>query len=130
MHPLPATFLRLHSRANEVAGPFFDVGFSVGEASEFPKARNMAYCHHDDETRNLTIVVAPKMLRANIDRIEGVLRHEFGHALLFFSGHFKHGERDADALAEQVFGLPIYYDRETVQTIRGGTRPRPAYLGL
>lgn len=130
MHHVPATFLRLHSYAREVAGPFFEVGLSVGDPSEFPKRRNMAYCHHDDATGDMHIVVAPKMFKADADRVEGVLRHEFGHALLFFWGHQTHGEREADAIAEQVFGLPIYYDRETVQTIRGGTRPRPAHLGL
>lgn len=130
MHPVSATFLRLHSRASAVAGPFFEVCLSVGKKSEFPKARNMAYCHHDEESRHLTIVVAPKLFQGDAERIEGVLRHEFGHALLFFWGYPDHGERDADNVAEHVFELPIYYDRETVQTIRGGTRPRPAHLGL
>lgn len=129
MHVLPVTFLRLHSRASEVAGPFFEVCLSVGDASEFPRRRNMAYCT-GNARKDLSIIVAPKMFDADLSRIEGVLRHEFGHALLFFWGNAEHGERDADAVAEQVFGLPIYYDRETVQTIRGGSRPRPAHLGL
>jgi len=123
-------FLRLHARASELAGPYFDVALAVGDPSEFPMARNMAYCHHEEESGDLTIVVAPKLARGSRERIEGVLRHEFGHALLFFWGYPDHGERDADNLAENVFGDPIYYDRATVQTLRGGTRPRPAYLGL
>jgi predicted SprT family Zn-dependent metalloprotease len=113
-----------------MAGPFFEVCLSVGDASEFPKPRNMAYTNHDDDTGDMLIVVAPKLLHGDHERIEGVLRHEFGHALLFFWGQDSHGERDADTVAERVFGAPIYYDRETVQTLRGGTRPRPSYLGL
>ena len=130
MHPLQHSFLQLHARASELAGPYFDVDLHVGEPGEFPKRRNMAYCHHDDRTGLLTVVVAPKLLNGPLDRIEGVLRHEFGHALHFFWGYPNHGERDADTLAENVFGAPIYYDRDTVQTIRGGVRPRPAHLGL
>lgn len=113
-----------------MAGPFFEVTLSVGKASEFPKPRNMAYTYHDDVTGDMLMVVAPKLLRGRRERIEGVLRHEFGHALLFFWGQGSHGERDADHVAENIFGAPIYYDDETVQTLRVGTRPRPAYLGL
>jgi len=123
-------FLRLHARASDMAGPYFCVDLAVGHPDEFPKRRNMAYCYRDDDSGDMTIVVAPKLVDGRIDRIEGVLRHEFGHALLFFWGYPEHGERDADNLAENVFGGPIYYDRETVQTIRSGTRPRPAHLGL
>lgn len=122
-------FTNLHKRASALVGPMFSVGFSVGEVGDFPKARNMAYCTRDDDTGELTIVVAPKLLLGDTPRVEGVLRHEFGHALLFFWGHLDHGERDADNVAEQVFGDPIFYDRETVQTLCEGLRPRPAYLG-
>ena len=128
--PILSCFLRLHARATELAGPHFEVTLAEGESSEFPMPRNMAYCHRDDDSGALTIVVAPKLVRGSKDRIEGVLRHEFGHALLFYWGYPEHGERDADSLAENVFGDPIYYDRETVQTTRSGTRPRPAHLGL
>lgn len=89
----------------------------------------MAYCSQDDDTGEMKIVVAPKLVRANADRIEAVLRHEFGHALLLFHGT-KHGEREADRLAEQVFGDPIFYDHIAVQTLRGGTRPRPTSIGV
>lgn len=132
MHPYPVSdiFHRLYNRASEVAGPYFEVCLSTGEASEFPLERNMAYCHRDDKTGELDIVVAPKLLDGDKARIEGVLRHEFGHALLFYFGHRDHSERDADGVAEQVFGRPIYYDHDTVQTLRAGLRPRPAYLGL
>jgi len=128
--PVLSCFLRLHARASELAGPHFEVTLAEGEPHEFPALRNMAYCHRDDGSGELTVVVAPRLVTGNLDRIEGVLRHEFGHALLFFWGYPQHGERDADSLAENVFGDPVYYDRETVQTIRGGTRPRPAHLGL
>lgn len=123
------SFRRLHAVSARAAGRSFEVALQEGEPWEFPEARNMAYCSQDDNTGDMKIVVAPKLVRANSDRIEGVLRHEFGHALLLFSGH-KHGERDADLLAEKVFGDPIFYDRIAVQTLRGGIRPRPASLGV
>lgn len=123
------TFTHLHLRASDMVGSLFSVRLAVGKEKDFPEARNMAYCSRDDDTGALEIVVAPKLLKGDADRIGGVLRHEFGHALLFFWGRLRHGERDADNVAEQVFGDPIFYDRETVQTLRDGLHPRPAYLG-
>jgi len=86
-------------------------------------ARNFAYC-----TDGLIIVVAPKMTKSAEHRIEGVLCHELGHAMLFHLGHLHHSERDADEVAEQVFGTPIFYDRDTVQSTMHGVSPRPDFL--
>jgi predicted Zn-dependent protease len=75
------------------------------------------------------IVLAPKAKHASAERVLGVLAHEFGHALAFLAGVPGHSERDADAIAEQAFGVQIAYDKDDVQTVGAGTRPRPSRLG-
>jgi len=121
-------FKRLHAQARKSLGRKFCVDLAMGRPEEFPNNRDMAYCAHMDGY--ICIVIAPKFANAHSDRIEGVLRHEFGHAALMHLECHQHRERDADAVGEALFGAPIYYDRETVQTIAKGTRPRPRHLGL
>lgn len=78
------------------------------------------------------VAVAPKIARANVGRQQGILCHELAHAILLHLGEDTHTERDADACAERVFGVRIFYDDEDVQTcdIRapGARRLRPRYL--
>lgn len=88
--------------------------------------RQFAWC---DSTPPLSITLAPRLGRQPRARIEGVIWHELGHALLFSRGILTHSEREADAAAEAAFGVQIGYDHEDVQTTRGGVRPRPAHLG-
>lgn len=102
----------------------FEVTLHRGRASEFPEKRNMAYC-----TSELRIYCAPKMERARLDQIQGVLMHEFGHAFAFGCGHMDHKERDADKIAELLFGCRIYYDDDLIQSTRYGLYPRPKHLG-
>jgi hypothetical protein len=40
-----------------------------------------------------------------------------------------HSERQADKLAEDLFGSPIYYDNDLIQSTERGVRPRPRHLG-
>lgn len=80
---------------------------------------------------------AKKILKQPRSRIEGIIRHEFGHvvdALVPASklppGLPKTSERRADAIAEWIWGEPIYYDRKAwVQNLTSGERPRPQALG-
>lgn len=116
-------FDRLAKQARSTVGSKFRPRLYVGNSAEFPEARNFAYC-----TDGLIIVVAPKMVKSAPHRIEGVLAHELGHALLFYFGRFDHSERDADDMAERVFGKAILYDRDTVQSTEHGVCPRPAFL--
>ena len=74
------------------------------------------------------IGVNPKLLDAELVRMQGVLMHEFGHAVLISLGHEEHSEREADLAAERLFKQHIYYDDDDVQTIAAGERPRPMYL--
>ena len=102
----------------------------IGTAREFPADRDYAYCGWDDGTEEAEIVVAPKMLRANKGRREGVLRHELAHAYLL-SEDLVHTEAECDRMAEAIFGSPIFYDADDVQTTdkrAGVNRRRPGRL--
>ena len=122
-------FAELHQEARSQLGSGFRVAFSKGSAEEFPEKRNMAYCMKFHDGR-LCIVCAPKMQFARADQIDGVLRHEFGHAALFFADQMGHGERDADKAAELLFGDRIRYDSDLIQSTARGVCPRPAHLGM
>lgn len=111
-------------RAGVLAGP---VKLRVGHPEDYPTARSFAYC----ESAPLRISVAPRLEAAPDDRIEGVLRHELGHAILFVAGYLdapEHTERRADEVARRVFGRAIRYDADDVQSTRYGRSPRPAHL--
>jgi hypothetical protein len=124
--PVQTVFRRL--RAHAVAAfPGFDITIRMGEPSEFLALRDHAYCI---DVQPPAIVYAPKLERADAARIEGVLRHEFGHALAFHVYTPDHAERDADTVAALVFGAPIRYDADDVQTTGEGVTPRPRRLGL
>jgi hypothetical protein len=137
---LNRTFDRLHRDVCDRVGEI-DVELRIGREVEFPLVRNCAYCMATDPIR---IVLAPKMADASADRIEAVLRHEFGHAIDFAAGERAitdlasrlrypmptTPERRADEIALLVWGKPIRYDNDTVQSICRGVYPRPAYLGL
>lgn len=113
----------------------------------FPARRNMAYCAYregPDGPEDIQIVVAPKLTRGDKARIEAILRHELAHAIEFYLGERevrrlaeqdgyrlpRGPERRADRVAEIIWGEPVYYDRDLVQTLERGTRPRPRHLGL
>lgn len=119
-------FLRLLAEI-QAHDPTFRATLSKGAARDFPTPRAHAWCESSTPPR---IVYAPKLERADADRIEGVLRHEFGHALAFHMGEIDHTERDTDEIARRVFGRTIRYDADDVQTIGEGTSPRPLRLGL
>ena len=87
------------------------------------------------------IAVSPRLLREPMGRIIGVLRHELGHVIHESVG--RHGllqhlgtlafsdEVLADQVAEFVWGSPIFYDSEDVQTVDPmmmHSRVRPSYL--
>jgi hypothetical protein len=91
------------------------------------------------------IAFSRKFRTATRDRIEAILLHELGHAMDFLadkhpaipanrrndiSVHRQGTERRADALAEGLWGVNIHYDKDLVQSLCRGVRPRPAFLGL
>jgi hypothetical protein len=100
---------------------------SRGDPADFPKPRNFAMCGlvADDEAN---IIVAPKIEDESDAVIHALLRHELAHGILLYHGHEDHSERDADELAEAVWGDRIHYDHRDVQTLAHGKWPRPGHL--
>jgi hypothetical protein len=110
----------------------------------FKKKRGYAVCfHHNDGS--VSMQFATKTCRAPFHRADALVRHEIGHALDFYLPSpeldrrvaYFYGvqlpqtpERRADALAHLIWGEPLRYDRELVQSTRFGTYPRPEHLGL
>ena len=125
-HSLTDVFMKLRSQAALVEPhlAIMDIPLLEGRLDEFPENRNFAYCTVED---NPHIVVSPRIHGQPTARIIALLAHEFGHAIYTLVGR-QHTEREADALAEQVFGIQIFYDQELVQTIGPGERPRPNHL--
>lgn len=113
----------------ENAAPDLRVVLHWGHPSEFPKNRDFAYCFYWEGRAH--IIMAPKMEHQPAARQDGLLRHELAHALLLHRGQ-AHTEAECDATAERVFGAPLYYDRDDVQTTDpnapGARRPRPSHL--
>lgn len=105
------------------------VSVSLGDPAEFPEDRNYAYSAWDGASAS--IVFSPKVLDADAEQQDALLRHELSHAVLQHAG-LPHSERDCDDAAERIFGDPLYYDHRDVQTLNprapGARRPRPAYL--
>jgi|SaaInlStandDraft_6_1057023.scaffolds.fasta_scaffold321998_1 hypothetical protein len=99
-----------------------DVDVVIDYHGTYPNLRNYA------KTTGDIIYFSPKILRASEDRLQGLLRHELAHVLLIQGGDFDHSEAYADEIAESFFGKPIFYDRQDVQCVSGGVRPRPLYL--
>ena len=87
---------------------------------------------------------ASKILIADPERADGIIRHEIGHVMDLCVpedalDHWataqgvqlpKTVERRADAIAEAIWGQPLRYDADLVQTTGRGRAPRPRHLGL
>jgi hypothetical protein len=121
----------------------FTLTWDVGDYPHFRQKRGYAVTIHAGPTC-CHIRVAAKMLSAEDHRADGVLRHELGHVLDMLIPPVeldvwasrrgillpKTPERRADAVAQAVWGTPIHYDQDLVQSTRHGTYPRPRHLGL
>ena len=77
-----------------------------------------------DDDEPIKISVATKIFYQSKARVDGILMHEFGHAILMYQEK-DHTEKDADKVAEKVFNCYIYYDEDLVQNTDHGIRPRP-----
>lgn len=90
------------------------------------------------------LLFARKLLDAPLHRQDGIVRHELGHVVdMVFDrpkvDRWAEGkgitlaqtdERRADDIALSIWGEPIRYDRDLVQSTRYGEYPRPKHLGL
>jgi hypothetical protein len=133
---LTQRFVALRKDAQRIA-PGMPVHLWLADDDYFPNKRDYAFCLDEHGTK--FIAGGRKLLRANPDRQEAILRHEFGHALDYhlgkkldamYRGLPQTAERRADAIAEAVWGDRILYDKDTVQSLRHGVFPRPRRLGL
>ena len=120
-----------------------NITWDMGPYPHFNKARGYAVAVNKTDG-SYHIRFAPKTLNCPIHRADGLIRHEIGHILDFlFAKHdldqwarSRHvalpptDERRADAIAYAIWGKPIKYDADTVQSTRYGVHPRPAHLGL
>ena len=114
-----------------------------GEEDEFPDARSVAYT--EDSDAGLRIFYRPIALDLlSRDQLVGVLFHELGHVFELTYGEAETRrvlkacgvrpseleERRADQISGAVFGHPIRYDDDLVQTVGRGTYAvRPRRLG-
>ncbi len=120
-----------------------DITWDMGPYPHFLSNRGYAVAvSQGDGTYHLRF--APKTLQCKIHRADGLIRHEIGHIIDFFvparkldewatrRGIMLPGtdERRADAIALAIWGEPIKYDDELVQSTRVGVHPRPSHLGL
>ncbi len=90
------------------------------------------------------LLFAQKILQAPFHRQDGIVRHELGHVVDMVFGKKKINrwakqkgvslastdERRADDIALAIWGEPIRYDRDLVQSTSYGEYPRPKFLGL
>ena len=91
---------------------------------------------YDNETQEIGL--SPRLLHEPSHRQRGVLRHEIGHAvadqygreeLEAVLGALPDGEEKlADTVAAFIWGQPILYDDEAVQSTEEGTAGRPGFL--
>ena len=112
-----------------------EVDEAAGERDGKACARAFAFCEDHGEGGAFRIAIAGKLNDPDLaddSRVDGILRHELAHAVLLHGGDTEHTERDADEVAEALFGSPIFYDEDDVQTTDpsapGARRPRPEYL--
>ena len=111
-----------------------DVALGI-DASAGTKGRAYGYCEVDGSA----IVLAPRLEKEPGHRIDGVIRHEAGHAI---DGKYDIStierrlggglerlkpEARADEIASRLWGTDLRYDLEDVQTTGPGG-PRPRYL--
>lgn len=117
--------------------------WGLGEYPHFDSPRGYGVTFYT-EPYNCHMLYAEKILSAPAHRADGVVRHELGHVvdMTFTDSELalwsrllgvslpSTPERRADAIAEAVWGEPILYDRDLVQSTVLGTAPRPRHLGL
>lgn len=144
---LAKAFRRLRDSGETVFPRLADVGLRVArrageEHGVYCQGRARAYCSYTDPVE---VTVAPCLEQEEDARIEGILRHELAHAIdaLYSRKQIaarlgvaardlpspdEEAERLADVIAEILWGKPILYDEDEIQSIEFGVTPRPRHL--
>ena len=118
--------------------------FDLGHYTHFKTPRGYGVTFYQ-EGKMPHVRLSWKCLYTPMTRVDGVIRHEIGHVLdMVFSPKavdrwaesrgkrlppVKDIERRADAIALCIWGEPIYYDGDDVQSTCCGVYPRPERLG-
>jgi hypothetical protein len=121
-------------RAREEASEVFPRASSVGLTLDWEagrSGRSFAFCDYGTPRGNgVYIACSPRLEQEDAQRIRAIIRHEFGHAIdaMYARSTIEQRlgriarkgwpERMADDIACAVWGEPIYYDAENVQTTR------------
>ena len=134
------------AEARRETTPFLEkvfVSIGIGTSPHFSTARGFATTTVYNQ-QTFYIKVADRLLQQPRHRQDAIVRHEIGHIVDFAvtplaldawaverNFHLPQTrERRADTIAQILWGQPIYYDEELVQTLENGTTPRPEALGL
>jgi hypothetical protein len=135
--PVADLFLVIRDTAGQYHPDLQSVGLAV-DSSIHDSARHFAVTSLDLHFHDALIKVAPELAEQPFDVIEGILMHEFGHvaAEWLLTGDevaidYDDRERQADAVAEEIFGVEIWYDSLDIERAlpygepeAGWTRPR------
>jgi len=142
--PMPKVQASFNRHFDEAENMFPDIGTialheddAAGSDNGAGSERQFGYCADENPIR---IAFAPKTEKLPQAYVDGLMAHEFGHAIEFRYGvpHLedlwgklpKSIERRADRIAWHVFGVPIQYGKGDIQCIGcGGKATRPRRLG-
>lgn len=138
MPRVAAAFRKLVDSGAKRWPELLDVGLRLDPDLEAYSTRSRAACSMEPPVE---VLVAPILEYELARRIQGVLRHELGHAIHALVGRRgirsrigglrlpKSDERLADDLGFYVWGQRINYEPPLyIQTIGPGVHPRPAAL--
>lgn len=119
--PIKDLFLIIRDMASYYHPDLRYVGLAV-DSSIHDSPRHFAATNIDLRFPDDLIKVAPEMATLPEDAIEGLLMHEFGHiaAERGLTGEsvprdYDAIERQADEIAEDIFGVEIWYDENDVE---------------
>jgi len=95
-----------------------DVIVEQGSDEEFPNKRDFAMSIYQGKNKPIILKYNPLLLEEDTGTIIGILRHEIAHIWFFTQGDVvNHTERETDLKAEELFGTPIFYNHNYVQTV-------------
>lgn len=141
---MPKVQASFHRHFDKVERAFSDMGTvdlyvdeSAGADNGAGAERQFGFCVNK---KPISIAFAPKTEMLPKKYIDGLMAHEFGHAIEFRYGRKaleeKWGalpesiERRADKIASLTFGVTIEYGKLNIQCVScGGKKIRPRHLG-
>ena len=135
---------RLREACDAFGGQFMpQLTMQMGGSAHFDSPRGYATTTVYGDGR-FHLKIAERFLAAELNVQDAIVRHELGHVVDFSAesdplNNWAIGrgvelastrELRADGIAEAIWGGRIFYNDADVQTLYGGTAPRPARLGL